>query len=108
MQEVIRLEREALNQRQPKIFYTFNWLVRLAARITHFASKLLHIKPIFTPYSIAVLESNSNISHDKATRELGYQPRPLLETFRDSLAWMSESGRTRRTHKSASQTLGRH
>ncbi|HAL74201.1 MAG TPA: epimerase [Clostridiales bacterium] len=96
MQEIIKLEREALNQRQPKIFFTFNWLVRLAARITHITCWLLHIKPIFTPYSIAVLESNSNISHDKATCELGYQPRPLLDTFRDSLAWMADSGQIRR------------
>lgn len=96
MLEVIRLEREALNQRQPRIFYTFNWLVRLAARITHIACIILHIKPIFTPYSIAVLESNSNISHEKATRELGYEPRPLLDTFRDSLAWMADKGQIRR------------
>ena len=96
MREVIRLEREALNQRQPRIFRTFNGLVRFAARITHISCRILHIKPIFTPYSIAVLESNSNISHEKATRELSYEPRPLLDTFRDSLDWMAEKGQIRK------------
>lgn len=98
MLDVIRLEREALGQRQPGIFYTPNWTVRAAARLVNIGSIILHIKPIFTPYSVAVLESNSNISHAKASRELGYEPRPLLETFRDSLAWMADKGHIRRLH----------
>ncbi len=92
MREVIRLEREALGQKQPVIFFAPVWVVKIGAFITHWATRLLHIKPIFTPYSIDVLQSNSNISHDKATRELGYQPRPLLDTFRDSLTWMMAAG----------------
>lgn len=92
LREVIHLEREALGQRQPLVFYTFNWLVKAAAWLTDIGSRILHIKPIFTPYSIDVLESNCNISHEKATRELGFEPRPLLDTFRDSLYWMAENG----------------
>ncbi len=92
LREVIHLEREALGQHHPIIFFAPNWLVRAAAWLSGVACHILHIKPIFTPYSIAVLESNSNISHEKATRELGYQPRPLLATFRDSLTWMEEAG----------------
>ncbi len=100
MREVIYLEREALGQKQPKVFFAPNWLVMAGAGLTKFFSQLFGIKPIFTPYSVAVLESNSNISHDKATAELGYQPRPLLETFRDSINWMKENGqiRQRRRH----------
>lgn len=46
--------------------------------------------PRFTPYSLEVLKSNSNISHAKATRELDYQPRPLYESIRDAVKWFLE------------------
>lgn len=41
---------------------------------------------IYTPYSVAALHSNSNFSHEKASKELGYQPRPILETIKASLS----------------------
>jgi dihydroflavonol-4-reductase len=33
-----------------------------------------------------------NISHAKATRELGYQPRPFEDTVRDTLEWFRQAG----------------
>jgi len=35
----------------------------------------------FTNVSLHALKSNHNISHEKATRELGYQPRPFQRDF---------------------------
>jgi dihydroflavonol-4-reductase len=99
LREVIRLEREALGQKQPIIFFAPTWIVRIGAWLTGGFCRLLWIKPIFTPYSVSVLKSNCNISHEKATRELGFQPRPLLETFRDSLLWMEEHGQIRLRHR---------
>lgn len=32
------------------------------------------------------------VSHEKATRELGYHPRPLQETIEDILRWNAENG----------------
>jgi dihydroflavonol-4-reductase len=49
--------------------------------------RLAHATPRFTPYSLEVLHSNSNISHAKATRELGYQPRSLYESIADTVRW---------------------
>jgi dihydroflavonol-4-reductase len=49
------------------------------------------ITPRFTPYSLAVLRSNSNISHAKATRELGYRPRPLYDSIRDAVKWFLDN-----------------
>lgn len=46
--------------------------------------------PLFTPYSIAVLGANANFSHAKATRELGYSPRPLKETVSDTVKWIKD------------------
>ncbi len=55
MRETIRLVRQALNQRQPRIFLAPTWLVRAAAWLTGGFCRLLRIKPVFTPYSVAVL-----------------------------------------------------
>jgi nucleoside-diphosphate-sugar epimerase len=38
------------------------------------------------------LHSNRRISHARATRDLGYAPRPLEDTIADTLRWFSESG----------------
>jgi len=47
-------------------------------------------KPRFTPYSLEVLQSNADIDHAKASRELGYHPRPLIETIADTVKWFRE------------------
>jgi dihydroflavonol-4-reductase len=47
----------------------------------------------FTLDEARIIKSNSNISHEKATRELGFQPRPMKETAADSIAWFRQNGR---------------
>jgi dihydroflavonol-4-reductase len=49
-------------------------------------------RPLFTNVSLHALKSNHNISHEKATRELGYQPRPFKETLTDTLKWFEKNG----------------
>ena len=52
-------------------------------------SSLRKGKPLyFTPYSVDVLASNGKFSHQAATDALGYVPRPLRETIRDTVLWM--------------------
>ncbi|MCE5329746.1 SDR family oxidoreductase [bacterium] len=50
------------------------------------------IRPYFTRYSVEVLCGNSFISHEKATKELGYHPRPVMESVRDTITWLKEMG----------------
>lgn len=50
--------------------------------------RLTRSSPRFTPYALEVLRSNANISHAKATRELGYAPRTLYESIRDTITWL--------------------
>jgi dihydroflavonol-4-reductase len=66
-------------------------LARLVALLTPAYYRFAQASPRFTPYSLEVLRSNSNISHAKATRELGYQPRSLYESIRDAVKWFLES-----------------
>jgi dihydroflavonol-4-reductase len=55
--------------------------------------RLLRQPPLYTRYSLHALESNSRFSHDKATRELGYSPRPFEETLAATVAWLRAQGR---------------
>ncbi len=67
-------------------------LARFAARFTPVYYRLADATPRFTSYSLAVLRSNSNISHAKATRELGYDARSLYESISDTVHWFLKTG----------------
>ena len=65
-------------------------LAKFAAMFTPMYYHYANETPRFTPYSLEVLQSNSNISHAKATRELGYKPRPIFDSIRDAVKWFLE------------------
>lgn len=44
--------------------------------------------PKFTKYSLETLQSNSDVSNQKARRELGYKPRKLVVTVKDTVLWL--------------------
>ncbi|HSF83759.1 MAG TPA: NAD-dependent epimerase/dehydratase family protein [Anaerolineales bacterium] len=60
----------------------------IMARLAHFNGT----EPIYTRVSLAALHSNRQISHVKASRELGYQPRPFEHTLTDTLDWFIKNG----------------
>ncbi len=66
-------------------------LVHLLSRLMPLYYRLSKTSPQLTPYAVEVLQSNANISHAKATRELGYTPRPLPESLSDALYWFKEN-----------------
>jgi dihydroflavonol-4-reductase len=68
-------------------------LAKFAARFTPWYYRRTKTKPRFTPYSLEVLQSNSDISHKKAEHELGFKPRPITETIADTVRWYSENRR---------------
>lgn len=78
---------------QMKVPFDF---AKFAALFTPMYYRLAHATPRFTPYSLEVLQSNSNISHAKATRELDYKPRPLYDSIRDAVKWFLEKKNNRR------------
>jgi len=47
-------------------------------------------RPLYTAYSLYTLKSNSNFSHEKASRELGFSPRGLRESLVDTVAFINE------------------
>jgi len=51
---------------------------------------IMKLKPLFTPFSIDVLASNSLVSCQKARDELGYSPRSIYESIKDAVRWFKE------------------
>ncbi|NLV99151.1 MAG: NAD-dependent epimerase/dehydratase family protein [Clostridiaceae bacterium] len=70
-------------------------LVKLLAPFFEFWGKLTKKRPLFTPYALYSLESNSNFSNEKARRELGFSPRPFEETVADTMAFLDANKRFR-------------
>jgi dihydroflavonol-4-reductase len=75
------------------------WLARVGAPFMTTLDRLAGRRPLYTSASLQALESNRNISHRKASRELGYRPRPFRETLIDTLMWFEENGRLARPLK---------
>jgi dihydroflavonol-4-reductase len=68
------------------------WLAHAGAPFIEGFSHISHKRPLYTSVSLRALNSNRNISHAKATSELGYQPRPFRETLEDTLKWFEANG----------------
>ena len=64
------------------------WMAKIAAPILERQALRHGEKPLFTGYSLSTLNVNSRFSHDKAAKELGYAPRELFETLRDTVSWL--------------------
>ncbi len=68
------------------------WLCKVASFLAVPYYKFSRITPRFTPYSMYVLGSNCTMSFAKAKRELGFLPRPPVETLQDTVAWFRQEG----------------
>ena len=69
------------------------WFVKITAPLSELYYKILKQPPLFTAYSIYTLNTNSNFSHEKASKELGYTTRSMKHTLTDTLKWLKETGR---------------
>ena len=66
------------------------WIARAAEPLLRGIAKIRKRRPLYTKYSLYTLQSNDKFSHDKATLELGYRPRDLYQTIRDTVAWLKK------------------
>ncbi|MGZ7049895.1 MAG: SDR family oxidoreductase [Methanobacterium sp.] len=67
------------------------WLVKAVCKAVPLYYKLTNNKPLFTSYSIEVLNSNCDISSKKAQKELEFSHRPLKESIKDSVEWFKKN-----------------
>jgi len=68
------------------------WLARVGAPFITTFDRVAGRRPLYTSASLQALRDNQNISHQKATRELDYHPRPFRETLIDTLRWFEDNG----------------
>ena len=68
------------------------WLASAASWFSLGWGRFRGTTPKFTPAAIEAISSHRHISHEKATRELGYTARPFEETVRDTLEWFRQAG----------------
>lgn len=73
------------------------WFAKATAPLAEGWYKMLKQPPLYTSYSLYTLESNALFSHERATRELGYIPRPLRETLLDTVQWLEQNHRLKHT-----------
>jgi len=75
------------------------WLARIGAPFITAFDLLARRRPLYTSISLQALRGHRQISHQKATRELDYQPRPFWETLIDTLKWFEAAGKLSRPLK---------
>ena len=69
--------------------------------------KITHTRPLYTRYSLYTISSNSHFTHDKATAELGYHPRDMQDTIRDTISWLrGNPGSAGKRIRSSRETAG--
>ena len=95
VKELAQMAAEVTGKKAP-VFTCPMTVARACAPAVTAASRLLKTRPIFTLVSLDALVSNRNISHARAARELGYNPRPVRQTIEDSIRWFMENGYLRR------------
>jgi len=78
------------------------WLAGVSAPVMSSFDRMAGRRPLYTAVSLRTLHSHRNVSHEKATRELGYQPRPFRQTLFDTLRWFAENGKLARPLKLSS------
>jgi dihydroflavonol-4-reductase len=77
------------------------WLAAAAAPFAVAWGRVRGVRPLFTPLSVLALNDGSRrISHARATRDLGYDPRPFRETIADNLDWFHSAGMLYRNNRS--------
>lgn len=63
-------------------------IARMFAPFLEWIAKIQGRRPLYTKYALDTLSGNSHFSHAKATLELGYNPRDMYVTVRDTVSWL--------------------
>jgi len=89
--ELASLVHQITGVRPPRLVSPM-WLARVGAPFATAVARIAGKQPLYTRHSLHALRNHQLVSHDKATRELGYAPRPLVETLTAAYDWFREAG----------------
>ena len=87
MAELAALVHAAGGARPPRLVTPW-WLARAGAPLVEAWSRVAGSEPLYTAESMDTVRKHRVVLGDKAARELGWAPRPIEETVRDTLAWI--------------------
>lgn len=90
--ELLDLLQAVTGRRRTRIVLPL-WLARAFVPLLGLYYRLRGQTPLVNAYSLSTLTDNSDYSHEKAARELGYTARPMQETLRDTVDWLKQEGR---------------
>ena len=76
----------ALGRKKPRIKIS-KALVKPFVPLVSKVMDLAHLPPMLNSFSLSKLEENCNFSNEKARREIGFSPRPVADTIRDTVLW---------------------
>lgn len=85
IKDVLEMVRKFVHKR--KLLVLPIWMAKMFAPIIEWFAKIKHQRPLFTKYSLHTLKTKDRFSHDKATHDIGYRPRGLKDTIRDTVMW---------------------
>lgn len=66
------------------------WMAKLGLPLMETLARLNRSEPLYTRAMLNALDSNQLITYARASRDLGYSPRPFRETLTDTLAWFAQ------------------
>lgn len=89
--ELAAMVTKLTGRRTPR-FATPLWLALPVSHLVQWYGLARGVTPKFTPKAVYSVRMHRFISHMKATDELGFSPRPLEQTVRDTLAWFGTAG----------------
>jgi len=81
--------------RTPTLWVPF-WLAKFATLFSPLYYRLSKQTPKFTEYALETVNSNSLVSNAKARQELGYSTRKLMQTIKDTVAWLQKQRSAKR------------
>jgi len=66
------------------------WFAKMTAPFAELYYKIRHESPLFTRYTLYTLTSNARFTNAKARRDLGYQPRDISATIKDTVLFLTK------------------
>lgn len=92
LQDLSRIVSKYAGCKPPRISCP-HWLAKIGLPFINTYCFFCRKEPLYTYDSINTLgRAHRNISHQKASQELGFTPRPLKDSLKDTLEWFRENG----------------
>ncbi|MBQ9507379.1 MAG: NAD-dependent epimerase/dehydratase family protein [Clostridia bacterium] len=75
-----------LGKKKPRVKIS-KGLIKPFVPLVSKAMEIAKLPPMLNSFSLSKLEENCNFSNEKAKKEIGFSPRPVEETIRDTVLW---------------------